>query len=124
MDTRELAEFLERLRVRLSLPGGASVVLVSDAAMRRLNRRFAGKDHPTDVLSFPAGSSEGGLGSYLGDIFISVETADRQRAGPLGRELRTLALHGVLHLLGYDHETDQGQMEAVEAGLRKEMRLS
>jgi probable rRNA maturation factor len=124
VDTRELAEFLERLRVRLSLSGSASVVLVSDATMRRLNRRFAGKDRPTDVLSFPAGPSEGEPGPYLGDVFISVETADRQRPGPLARELQTLALHGVLHLLGYDHETDQGQMEAIEIGLRKEMRLS
>lgn len=124
MDARELAEFLDRLRVRLSLAGGASVVLVSDAAMRRLNRKFAGKDRPTDVLSFPAGPATGESEPYLGDVFISVETADRQRPGPLSRELQTLALHGVLHLLGYDHETDQGQMEQIETSLRKELRLS
>lgn len=124
MDTRELAEFLDRLRVRLSLSAGASIVLVSDGAMRRLNRKFAGKDRPTDVLSFPAGPAEGESEPYLGDVFISVETADRQRPGPLARELQTLALHGVLHLLGYDHETDQGQMEQIETRLRKELRLS
>ncbi len=124
MDTGELADFLERLRVRLGLSGGGSVVLISDAAMRRLNRRFAGKDRPTDVLSFPTAPDEREVEPYLGDVFISVETADRQRPGRLGRELQVLALHGVLHLLGYDHEADQGQMEALEADLRREMRLS
>ncbi len=124
MDTGELADFLERLRVRLGLSGGGSVVLISDAAMRRLNRRFAGKDRPTDVLSFPTDPDEREVEPYLGDVFISVETAARQRPARLGRELQVLALHGVLHLLGYDHEADQGQMEALEADLRREMRLS
>lgn len=89
--------------------------------MREYNRRYRGKDAPTDVLSFPDDpepDAEGGRN--LGDILVSVETARRQAraAGhPLGREVRILLLHGYLHLLGYDHETDGGTMRRVERRL-------
>jgi probable rRNA maturation factor len=106
-----------------------TVALVSDARMRTLNRRFRGKDYATDVLSFPAQSNSDGKFSlrspasspYLGDIVIATGVARRQaRTAGHGamEELRILALHGLLHLLGYDHERDDGQMARVERRLR------
>jgi probable rRNA maturation factor len=99
---------------------GLGVRFVGDRAMRLANRRFRGKDTTTDVLSFPG--EAGGEGSYLGDILISVPTARRQAAAAghgVDRELKTLLLHGILHCLGHDHETDQGEMERLERRLRK-----
>ncbi|HEY6212519.1 MAG TPA: rRNA maturation RNase YbeY [Vicinamibacterales bacterium] len=110
--------------------GVVSIALVSDALMRRLNRRYRGKDRVTDVLSFPVGGW-GGWGRsssnvphppYLGDIVIARGVAQRQarEAGhQFTNELRVLALHGLLHLLGYDHEHDDGRMRRVEARLRR-----
>jgi probable rRNA maturation factor len=96
--------------------GDVAIALVSDAAMRRLNRRFRGRDEPTDVLSFP------GQGPSLGDIAIATGVA-RKQARRLGQseavERRVLALHGLLHLIGYDHEADQGEMEKLEERLRR-----
>jgi probable rRNA maturation factor len=101
------------LRVR----GEVALVLAGDRLLRRLNRDYRGKDRPTDVLSFPGGGGEAGLG----DVVISVETAARN-ARALGRtlaqELDVLALHGFLHVLGYDHEADDGTMERLEGRLR------
>lgn len=104
-------------------------MFVRDKKIRALNREFRGKDYATDVLSFPVfdGADEtfdfGGEGN-LGDIVISVDTALRQarEAGhSLGRETEELLLHGVLHLCGYDHETDQGEMNRLELRLRKRL---
>jgi probable rRNA maturation factor len=98
--------------------GTVTIALVGDAAMRRLNRRFAGKDRVTDVLSFPAGA----VGGVLGDIAIATGLARRQArdAGhTYTEELRVLALHGLLHLLGYDHHGDDGTMARVESRLRR-----
>jgi probable rRNA maturation factor len=95
-----------------------TIALVGDAAMRRLNRRFAGKDRVTDVLSFPSDPVEGALG----DIAIATGVARRQaRDGGHTEleELRVLALHGLLHLLGYDHHGDNGSMARLEARLRR-----
>ncbi len=97
--------------------GAVTVGIVSDRRVRRLNRVYRQKDTPTDVLSFP--SREPG---YLGDIVIAAGVARRQArdAGhSLQTELRVLALHGLLHLLGYDHERDDGRMARVEARLRR-----
>ena len=122
---RPLSKFLARA-CRLVLPSaaGVAVCLVSDAEIARLNRTFRGKPGPTDVLSFPAhgaGASRRARGFHLGDIAISPAAA-RRNSLPEGRsvhdELRLLILHGVLHLAGYDHETDQGQMERYELRLR------
>lgn len=90
--------------------------------MRRFNSTYAGKNQSTDVLSFPAGDTPGEE-SYLGDIIISVETAEVQRVSSLDNEIMTLSLHGLLHLLGYDHETDRGEMNSKEAALRKKFGL-
>lgn len=103
-----------------SARGEVTVALVSDHRMRSLNRMFRGKDYATDVLSFAMGT--GGGRTELGDIVIALGVATRQareRGHSLGTELRVLALHGLLHLLGYDHEVDEGRMARAEARLRK-----
>lgn len=93
----------------------ATILLTDDASIQELNRRFAGIDAPTDVLSFSAWEGDPGfvvapeMGAYLGDIAVSVPYAARQAAAAghaLGDELRLLVVHGILHLLGYDHATD------------------
>ena len=96
--------------------GSLTVAIVPDGRVRLLNRRYRGQDRPTDVLSFPAAEPD-----QLGDVVIALGVARRQAAEaghPLGTELRVLALHGLLHLLGYDHETDSGQMRRIERRLR------
>jgi len=124
---RPLYEFLARA-CDLVLPpaAGVAVCLVSDAVIARLNHTFRRKHGPTDVLSFPAGGARGARGPardgfHLGDIAISPAAA-RRNARADGRsvhdELRVLILHGVLHLAGYDHEADQGQMNRYERRLR------
>jgi probable rRNA maturation factor len=88
--------------------------------MRRVNRGFRGIDRTTDVLSFPGESGE--EGAHLGDILVSVPQARRQAAAagqPVEREIKTLLLHGLLHCLGHDHETDGGEMERLEKRLRR-----
>jgi rRNA maturation RNase YbeY len=92
------------------------VRFAGDRAMRRANRQFRGKDQSTDVLSFP------GDGAHLGDILISVPQARRQAAAAgrdPSREIQVLLLHGLLHCLGHDHETDGGEMERLERRLRR-----
>lgn len=96
------------------------VRFVDDAEMQRLNRQFRGRDYPTDVLSFPGEESSDGF--HLGDVVIAVPTARRQAAAggrPEPLEIRTLLLHGVLHCLGFDHETDAGEMTRLEGRLRQ-----
>ena len=114
-------------------PGARSVTLrfVSDREMRRLNAHYRQKDRPTDVLSFPGDFADGSdleaewpvaESGHLGDIAISVPTARRQakvHGHGVDRELRFLVLHGLLHCLGYDHETDDGEMESLERRLRR-----
>ena len=103
-----------------------SVLLTTDRTIRRYNALFRGLDEPTDVLSFPAEDSlpAGVDKPYLGDMMISVETAYRQalkRNHSLDREICTLMIHGWLHLLGFDHELDQGQMRRKELRLQREL---
>jgi probable rRNA maturation factor len=97
--------------------GTVTVAIVSDARVRALNRQYRRKDKATDVLSFP--SDERG---YLGDVVIAAGVAARQAREArhsLATELRVLALHGLLHLLGYDHERDDGRMARLEGRLRR-----
>lgn len=114
--------------------GEVSVAIVSDLRMRTLNRVFRGQDHATDVLSFPttADAAEVWPGpaaaghDTLGDIVIALGVAERQAreaAHPLRVELRILALHGLLHLLGHDHAEDTGQMARLEQRLRRKAGL-
>ena len=104
----------------LGVSGELAVVLAGDRTLRSLNARYRGKDKPTDVLSFPGPGGEAGLG----DVVISLDTAARN-ARALGRtlpqEVDVLALHGFLHVLGYDHETDDGTMERLEQRLRRKL---
>jgi probable rRNA maturation factor len=98
--------------------GAMTVAIVPDGRVQQLNRRYRRKDVPTDVLSFPADER-----GYLGDVVIAAGIARRQAAQAghsLQHELRVLALHGLLHLLGYDHERDGGRMARVEARLRRQ----
>lgn len=107
---------------------GATLAFVSDRAMRELNRKWRGKAGTTDVLSFPSGQEEFELleGASLGDVVISVEQAARQAAEhglDFEGEVRQLILHGLLHLCGYDHERDGGEMNALELRLRRRLKI-
>jgi probable rRNA maturation factor len=134
----QLERFMERLNRELGLRKGSVFVrLVTDAEMKRLNTTFRNQPKTTDVLSFPSETrarprslrmrTKQLRGAFLGDIAISAIVA-RRNAKAFGRsmaeEICVLLLHGVLHLLGYDHETDRGEMERVEAALRTRLRLS
>jgi probable rRNA maturation factor len=106
--------------------GEFSVALVSDRKMREYNRRFRGINQATDVLSFRCEESDERPAeeNYLGDILVSVETAGRQArkdGRTLGKEIRILILHGYLHLRGYDHETDHGEMMRLQRRLTQEL---
>lgn len=150
---RPLESFLHLLREELDLrTSDLTVCLVSDAEIARMNETFRKKRGPTDVLSFPiaarrsrylhtfarsagragqsktrAGTKSRSKADYLGDIAISPVTAMRN-AKKYGRslpsELKILILHGVLHLLGYDHETDRGEMDRIERRLRHRLGLA
>jgi probable rRNA maturation factor len=148
---RKLDKFLARARRRLRLPKDSfAVCLVTDAEIARWNRVYRGKSGPTDVLSFATNArkakrSRGRNGpvrkgdlfdfdaaaanhstEYIGDIAIAPAVAKRN-ASRFGRtfdaEMRILILHGILHLMGYDHEADDGQMERRENKIRRELRL-
>jgi probable rRNA maturation factor len=121
-----LSRFLNRARAAVGLEGEVHVLLADDVTLRRLNRRFRGKDKPTDVLSFPAAPIDGTDSRIAGDLAISLDTASRQAARfghSLSDEVRVLLLHGTLHLAGFDHEADTGEMAAREAKLRSELGL-
>lgn len=126
-----LARFLSRARAAAGLDGEVHVLLADDATLKRLNKAFRGKNAATDVLSFPAavttvffGDPEGP--ELAGDLAISLEMAARQakRFGhSLRDEVRVLLLHGLLHLAGFDHEVDAGEMAARELELRQKLKL-
>jgi len=119
-----LARFVTRASRAARLHGAVNVLLTSNRELRALNSRFRGKDRPTDVLSFPP--VFGLMNAFDGDVAISAEMAS-QNARLLGHspaeEVKILALHGMLHLAGYDHERDHGEMARTEERLRKSLRL-
>ena len=121
--------FLLRARRAAGLAGGVQVLVTGNSHMRALNRQFRRKDKPTDVLSFPADVSVKLAKPSLeaaGEIAISAEVAARSArllGHSVGDEIKILALHGILHLAGYDHEHDEGQMARKEARLRHALRL-
>ncbi|HEX8773184.1 MAG TPA: rRNA maturation RNase YbeY [Pyrinomonadaceae bacterium] len=127
VDCDRWRRFAEKaLRVVPASDAGVTVAFVSDRAMRELNGRWRGKRETTDVLSFPAAQDEFEKldGPSLGDVVISVEQAERQAAEHgLGfdEEVAQLILHGLLHLCGYDHETDNGEMNRLELRLRRRL---
>lgn len=119
-----LSRFVNRARVAIKLPGEVDILLSTDAELKRLNRTFRGKNKSTDVLSFPSPAEI--AQHHAGDLAISIETAARQAKAfghTLRDEVRILLLHGLLHLSGMDHETDQGEMATCEAALRRELGL-
>ena len=123
---RTLARFLRDAQTAVRLRGEVCVLLTSDTGIRRLNRQFRGKNKPTDVLSFPADTSAPGAEKIAGDLAISVPTARRQAVAQghtLGVEIKVLILHGLLHLAGYNHESDSGQMARRERLLRGRLGL-
>ncbi len=107
----------------------ATVAFVSDRQIKELNRRFRGIQKPTDVLSFPATSDEfdeAGKANDLGDVAISVERAERQALEnglTFEKEIAQLIIHGLLHLCGHDHETDDGEMNRLELRLRRKLNI-
>ncbi len=122
-EVRKLVRATLRLAGRAGAPA-VTVLFADDREVHDLNLRYRGKDKPTDVLSFPAEGPFPPGEETLGDIVISVETAAaqaRRRTRSLDSELRVLLIHGVLHLLGYDHETDDGEMESLEKAIRREI---
>jgi probable rRNA maturation factor len=122
--TSGLTRFLNRARIATGLRGQVDILLANDQTLRHLNKTFRGKNKPTDVLSFPAPSAF--ATKHAGDLAISLETAARQAKTynhTLAEETKILILHGLLHLSGEDHETDNGEMAAREATLRRELRL-
>lgn len=116
---RRLAPWLARVLSEVApQTRSLGVRFAGDRELRRVNRTWRGQDKPTDVLSFA------GAEGHLGDILISVPTARRQAASAgqaSERELKVLLLHGILHCLGYDHESDDGAMERLERRLRRKL---
>jgi probable rRNA maturation factor len=125
LKVRELRNFLQKATSAAGLRGEVSVLLATDATIRTLNRDFRKKDKATDVLSFPADPSHPDA-KVAGDLAISLDTARKQAEDhhhSLQTEVKILLLHGVLHLAGYDHESDTGQMARKESVLRKQLGL-
>ena len=116
---RSLETFAHGLRDRIASGREFLCLISGDAELQRLNRQFLGKDYPTDVLSFPADKDRDPETAPLGEIAISADRAAdqaRSRGYSVDDEIRVLMLHGVLHLLGMDHERDHGAMERVRPG--------
>jgi probable rRNA maturation factor len=119
-----LARFIARARRADKLAGAVNVLITSNRELHALNLRFRGKDCPTDVLSFPP--MPGLIDGLAGDVAISVDLAAenaRLLRHPLAVEIKILVLHAILHLAGYDHEHDQGEMARRESSLRRSLRL-
>jgi probable rRNA maturation factor len=122
---RSLENFAGKLQRELARGRAFDCLITGDAELRKLNREFRGKDQPTDVLSFP-NAAHPGKSSPLGSIAISAARARAQARAlrhSTDAEIRILMLHGVLHLLGYDHETDAGRMARAEKRWRKRLAL-
>jgi probable rRNA maturation factor len=122
VDTKAWETFATRASAAIGHEeSSGTIAFVSDKAIRQLNRQFRGVDKATDVLSFPADEKDE---SNLGDIAISVETAAvqaKENGLTFEGEVAQLILHGLLHLSGYDHETDNGEMNRLELRLRKKL---
>ena len=117
LDRRGLRAFAQQLMADVAGGREFTCMFAGDQALRRFNRDFLGKDYASDVLSFPSGSGTGSLG----DLAISLDRVEDQAATyghTVDTEVRVLMLHGVLHLAGHDHETDQGEMRKLETEWR------
>lgn len=126
LSSESLNRFVLRARKAAQIKGTIDVLVTGSGEMRALNQRFRGKDKPTDVLSFPSESSLNSRPAFAGEIAISAEIAldNARRLGHSGAlEVKVLVLHGILHLAGFDHERDNGEMASKEAYLRRVLRL-
>jgi probable rRNA maturation factor len=127
INSKPFKEFAEKAVQKISETGGKpiTIVFVSDRKMRLLNKTFRGKNATTDVLSFPFEAEAFEVDeNNLGDIFISLEQAERQAIEnnlDFETEIKQLVLHGILHLCGFDHETDAGEMNRLELELREKL---
>jgi probable rRNA maturation factor len=123
LSERHFQAFIADVCRLTKLAGGITVLVTGNRQMRTLNQRFRGKNTATDVLSFPGPTF---VKDFAGDIAISFDIAAKNariRGHSTATELQILALHGVLHLAGYDHESDNGQMTRIEMRIRKELGL-
>jgi len=126
INTKLWRDFTARASAAVGAGSDIAIVFVSDAAIRKLNKEFRGKNYATDVLSFPvhAEQFEKENQSQLGEIVISVERAmarARENGLTFANEIEQLIVHGLLHLCGYDHERDNGEMNRLELKLRKKL---
>jgi probable rRNA maturation factor len=124
INAKQWCNFAEEALRAIGTERDATIVFVSDDAIRKLNRQFRGKNYATDVLSFPgeAQAFEVDQQKHLGEVVISVQRAAAQARDnglSFSNEVKQLILHGLLHLSGYDHETDRGEMDRLELKLRK-----
>jgi probable rRNA maturation factor len=129
LSAETLERFVLRARRAAGLAGTVNVLVTTSAAVRSLNRQFRSQNKATDVLSFPStlsGSKSGKRPKLAGDVAISADIAlqnSRRLGHPVAREIRILALHGILHLAGFDHERDNGEMARKETTLRRALKL-
>jgi probable rRNA maturation factor len=128
LSAEALGRFVLRVRRAVRLLGRVNILVTSSAEMHALNRQFRKKNKTTDVLSFPLAPSSSGFAQrrFVGEIAISAEIASKN-AAMLGHsaaiEVKILALHGILHLAGFDHERDNGEMARKEGKLRRQLHL-
>jgi probable rRNA maturation factor len=126
INAKQWREFAQLASRAIGMEGDVTIVFVSDGAIKNLNRQFRGKNYATDVLSFPSKAEAFAVDSQtqLGEVVISVQRAAVQARGnglSFSNEVKQLILHGLLHLSGYDHETDKGEMNRLELKLRKKL---
>ncbi len=122
LQRRAVRRTAERLRREVAAGRRFTCLVTDDRELQRLNRQFLGRDYPTDVLAFP----EAEPGEFLGEVAVSVTRAAEQArefGHPVEEEIGILMLHGLLHLLGMDHERDRGKMARAEARWRKRLGL-
>jgi probable rRNA maturation factor len=129
LETAVFKKYVKELSASVDEADGKtfSVAFVSDDRMWKLNWSFRGKDSTTDVLSFPQELGPHDQPDFLGDVVISVDQAKKQAKEnklSLENEIKQLILHGLLHLCGYDHETDKGEMNKRELALRKKLKIN
>lgn len=129
IEPKEFEEFTNIATAKIAEGKNCTVAFVSDSKIKKLNKIFRNKNHATDVLSFPYEPDQFDFletENFIGDIIISLETAKRQAVEnslPFETEIKQLILHGILHLLGYDHESDGGEMNELELKWRKKLKI-
>ncbi|HSE41109.1 MAG TPA: rRNA maturation RNase YbeY [Acidobacteriota bacterium] len=122
--SQKVWDCIGRAGIKQNKESEVTFVFLNSEQMKRYNKQYRGKDNTTDVLSFPVREQDEENKEYLGDILICIDKASENAKAAkqsLDKELQILTLHGILHLTGFDHETDQGQMDKLESKLRKKV---